>query len=47
LVGNLIQQAFYTMRDWPYGAALSLVLVLMTLVALRLYRRYGKGVDLA
>jgi spermidine/putrescine transport system permease protein len=47
LVGNLIQQAFYTMRDWPYGAALSLVLVLMTLVALRLYRRYGKEVDLA
>lgn len=47
LVGNLIQQAFYTMRDWPYGAALSLVLILLTLVALRLYRRYGKEVDLA
>ncbi|WP_117236907.1 ABC transporter permease [Thermus sediminis] len=47
LVGNLIQQAFYTMRDWPYGAALSLVLILLTLVALRLYRRYGKEVNLA
>lgn len=47
LVGNLIQQAFYTMRDWPYGAALSLVLILLTLVALRLYRRYGKEVELA
>lgn len=47
LVGNLVQQAFYTMRDWPYGAALSLVLVLFTLLALRLYRRYGREVDLA
>jgi len=47
LVGNLIQQTFYTMRDWPYGAALSLVLILLTLVALRLYRRYGKEVELA
>ena len=47
LVGNLIQQAFYTMRDWPYGAVLSLVLILLTLLALRLYRRYGKEVGLA
>jgi spermidine/putrescine transport system permease protein len=47
LVGNLIQQAFYTMRDWPYGAALSLVLVFLTLLALRLYRRHGKEVELA
>ncbi|WP_243026952.1 ABC transporter permease [Thermus albus] len=47
LVGNLIQQAFYSMRDWPYGAALSLVLILLTLLALRLYRRHGKEVELA
>jgi spermidine/putrescine transport system permease protein len=47
MVGNLIQQQFGSSRDWPYGAALSLVLVLLTLVGLRFYRRYGKGVDLA
>lgn len=47
LVGNLIQQAFYTMRDWPYGAALSLGLILLTLLSLRLYRRYGREVELA
>jgi spermidine/putrescine transport system permease protein len=34
LVGNLIQQQFGTSRDWPFGAALSLVLMLMTLGAL-------------
>jgi len=46
LVGSLIQQAFGSSRDWPYGAALSLVLVLLTLVGLRIYRRYGRGVEL-
>ena len=46
LVGSLIQQAFGSSRDWPYGAALSLVLVLLTLIGLRIYRRYGKGVEL-
>ena len=47
LIGNLIQQQFGSSRDWPYGAALSLVLVVLTLIGLRVYRRYGKGVELA
>lgn len=34
LVGNLIQQQFGTSRDWPFGAALSLVLMVLTLGAL-------------
>lgn len=34
LIGNLIQQQFGTSRDWPFGAALSLVLMLLTLGAL-------------
>lgn len=46
LVGNLIQQQFFSSRDWPFGAALSLGLVLLTLIALRIYRRSGKDVDL-
>lgn len=46
LVGNLIQQQFFSSRDWPFGAALSLGLVLLTLVALRIYRSSAKEVDL-
>ncbi|PZA07871.1 MULTISPECIES: ABC transporter permease [unclassified Meiothermus] len=46
LVGNLIQQQFFSSRDWPFGAALSLGLVLLTLIALQIYRRSGKEVDL-
>lgn len=34
LVGNLIQQQFGTSRDWPFGAALCLVLMVLTLGAL-------------
>lgn len=39
LIGNLIQQQFGTSRDWPFGAALSLVLMILTLVALGASRR--------
>jgi spermidine/putrescine transport system permease protein len=39
LVGNLIQQQFGTSRDWPFGAALSLVLMILTLAALGASRR--------
>lgn len=39
LVGNLIQQQFGTSRDWPFGAALSLALMGITLVTLLLFNR--------
>ena len=43
LIGNLIQQQFGTSRDWPFGAAISLVLMILTLSALMASRRQGKG----
>lgn len=39
LIGNYIDQQFYTSRDWPYGALISMVLVLSSLVGLFLLRR--------
>lgn len=39
LIGNLIQQQFGTSRDWPFGAAISLVLMILTLSALMATRR--------
>ncbi|QAR32651.1 ABC transporter permease [Geovibrio thiophilus] len=47
LVGNLIQQQFSTSRDWPFGAAISMALMLLTLLSMRLYRRKGTKVDIA
>ena len=44
LVGNLIQQQFGSSRDYPFGAAVSLVLILLTLLGLYLYRKQGQQV---
>ena len=46
LVGNLIQQQFGTSRDWPFGAAISMALMLLTLLSMRIYRRKGNSVDI-
>jgi spermidine/putrescine transport system permease protein len=44
LVGNLIRNQFLSESNWPLGAAASLVLVALTLVATLWYiRRYGAG----
>jgi len=42
LIGNLIQQQFGTSRDWPFGAALSLVLMILTMGALIAAGKSGK-----
>jgi spermidine/putrescine transport system permease protein len=34
LIGNLLQQQFGQARDWPFGAALSLALMFLTLLSL-------------
>ena len=46
LVGNLIQQQFGTSRDWPFGAAISMGLMVLTMISLQLYRRRGKDVEI-
>ena len=47
LVGNLIQQQFGPSRDMPFGAAVSLALLVLTLVGLFVFRRPGREMDLA
>ena len=46
LVGNLIQQQFGVSRDFPFGAAISLVLILLTLAGLFAMRRRGDRIEL-
>ena len=46
LVGNLIQQQFGVSRDWPFGAAISMALMALTMISLQLYRRRGKEVEI-
>jgi len=39
MVGNIIQNQFTVARDWPFGSALSFVLMLVVLVPVLLYLR--------
>jgi spermidine/putrescine transport system permease protein len=45
LVGNLIQQQFGASRDWPFGAAISIGLMVLTMISLQLYRRRSKEIE--
>lgn len=47
LIGNLIKNQFLTSRDWPFGAALSIVLIIITLVLIMINSKViGKNPDL-
>lgn len=46
-LGNLIQSQFLTARNWPLGAAFSVLLIVFTLVTLKAYSKIGDLDDLA
>jgi spermidine/putrescine transport system permease protein len=47
LVGNLIRNQFLTARDWPFGAAASMLLLIITLIFTLIYtRQSGFGEEL-
>jgi spermidine/putrescine transport system permease protein len=42
MLGNLVQNQFTTARDWPFGAAFSLLLMLIVLLLTRLLGKRGE-----
>ena len=47
LIGNVIRNQFLTARDWPFGAAASMVLMVMTMILTLYYtRKSGFGEEL-
>lgn len=42
LIGNLVQNQFTSARDWPFGAAASLILMAVVLVGMKLATRKGE-----
>jgi spermidine/putrescine transport system permease protein len=47
LIGNVIRNQFLTARDWPFGAAASMILMIMTVVLTMYYtRKAGFGEEL-
>ncbi|WP_088228715.1 ABC transporter permease [Desulfosporosinus sp. FKB] len=45
LVGNLIRNQFLAARDWPFGAALSILLIVFTIVLMRVYKHFGGSLE--
>lgn len=43
MIGNLIKNQFLTARDWPFGAASSVILVILTMILIFVYLRISKG----
>lgn len=41
MVGNLLQQQFLVVRDWPFGSAVGFILMVLMLVATMIYFRTG------
>ena len=45
IIGNLIKNQFLTARNWPFGAAISIFLILVTFALIKLYKRIGGQMD--
>ena len=45
LIGNLIKNQFLTARNWPLGAALSMVLIVLTIVLVGIYSKTGGDME--
>lgn len=45
LMSNLIKNQFLTARDWPFGSAISVILIIVMIVMIALYIRQGGKID--
>lgn len=45
VIGNLIQRQFQKANNWPLGAAISIILILITLVLVKAYQKAGGDMD--
>ena len=45
VIGNLIKNQFITARNWPLGAAMSVILMLITVIMLKGYQKAGGSMD--
>lgn len=45
IIGNLIKNQFLTARNWPFGAAISIFLILLTFLLIKVYKKLGGKLD--
>lgn len=46
MIGNLIERQFQSGNNWPLGAALSIILIIVTLILVKLYQKLGGDIRL-
>ena len=45
IIGNLIKNQFLTARNWPFGAAISIFLIVLTFLLIKIYKKIGGKLD--
>ena len=45
IIGNLIKNQFLTARNWPFGSAISIFLIIVTFGLVRIYQKLGGKMD--
>ena len=45
-IGNIIKNQFGAIRNWPLGAALSVLLIVITMLLIFIYTRFAKIEDM-
>lgn len=45
VIGNLIERQFQSGNNWPLGAALSIILIIVTLILVTIYQKTGGDMD--
>ncbi len=45
VIGNLIERQFQSGNNWPLGAALSIILIAVTLILVKIYQKMGGDMD--
>lgn len=45
ILGNLIKNQFLTARNWPFGAAISVVLIIISYILIEIYKKIGGKID--
>ncbi len=45
IIGNLIKNQFLTARNWPFGSAISIFLIIMTFLLVKIYKKLGGKLD--
>ena len=45
IIGNLIKNQFLTARNWPFGSAISIFLIILTFLLVWIYKKVGGKMD--